>query len=161
MPTRLTLLQAHHPCEPILEVPQIHRAHTPLIVQLPIHIKRLIRRDLHLPDALPRLLGVRERGLELAGPRRPVGVAIAVVVAEEVVAAGGGAALEGEGLVDGGEQVFRQVGDEGAEGGEVRGCVLGGEAAEEVSGVDVSDGLHLLLRYMQCPARECLERPNR
>lgn len=61
-------------------------------------------------------------------------VAVAVVVAEEVVAARLLAAPGLEGLVDGGEEVFGEGGDEGAEGGEVAGGVGWVEAAEEVAG---------------------------
>lgn len=44
------------------------------------------------------------------------------------------AALDGQGLVDGREKVFGQVGGEGDDGVEVVGCVFGVEAAEEVPG---------------------------
>lgn len=47
---------------------------------------------------------------------------------------GCGAAAGGEGLVDGREEVFGQVGDEGRDAGEIEGGVARGEAAEEVSG---------------------------
>lgn len=43
------------------------------------------------------------------------------------------AALDGQGLVDGGEKVFGQVGGEGDEVVEVLGRVFGVEAAEEVA----------------------------
>jgi len=43
-------------------------------------------------------------------------------------------------LIDGREEVFGQGGDEGDEGVEMRGCVFGVEAAEEVAVVVISLG---------------------
>jgi hypothetical protein len=144
-----TLLQQHHPREPIIQIPKIHTRHTPLVVQLPIHIERLVRANLHLPHPLTRhralactLVTPRtdtaqptliERRVELVRPRAAVAVAVTVVVAYEVVAAGLLAAADLEGLVDGGEEVFGEVGGELDEAVEMGGCVFGVESAEEVA----------------------------
>lgn len=61
-------------------------------------------------------------------------VAVAVVVADQVVAARLLAAPDLERLVDGGEEVFGEVGREGAYAGEIGGRVFGVETAEEVAG---------------------------
>ena len=150
----LTFLQQHNPRKPIVQIPEIHRAHSPLVVQLAIDIKRLVRFDLHLPHplsgdgSLARTFATGagnttgttfiERGVELVAPGRAVRVAIAVVVAEEVVTAGLLAPLYGKRLVDGGEEVFGQVGGEGDKGVEVVGGVFWIEAAEEVAAGQVS-----------------------
>ncbi len=145
-----TLLQQHHPRKPIVQIPQIHRARAPLIVQIPVHIKRLIRLDLHAahPLAGHRALAgalvaptradtagrrLVQRRVELVAPGRAVAVAVAVVVAEQVVAARLLAAADCEGLVDRREEVFGQVGGQGDYVGEVGRGVFGVEAAEEVA----------------------------
>lgn len=154
----LTLLQQHHPSKPIVQIPEIHRADASLIIQLPINIKRLIGLDFHLPHPLaghdaprrtttsftvaaittvsaatPLPVAALERRIELVAPWRAVAVAVAVVVAQKIVAPGLLAPLNGQGLVDGGEEVFGQIGCEGDEVVEVLGCVFGVEAAEEVA----------------------------
>jgi hypothetical protein len=148
---KLTLLQQHHPGKPIVQIPQIHRRHPALIIQIPIHIKRLIRLNLHLahplpgdgplPSALvtaPRAhtadAGLVQRRVELVAPGRAVAVAVAVVVAQQVVAPRLLAAADGEGLVDGGQEVFGQVGRERDDVVEVLRGVFWVEAAEEVAG---------------------------
>lgn len=146
----LTLLQQHNSCEAVVKVPEVHAAHAALVVELPVDIERLVGSDLHGPHPLAwhgTLAGALaqaasgaadaalvEGRVELVGPRRAVRVAIAIVVAEEVLAVGLAAALGGEGLVDGGEEVLGQVGGEGEERVEVGCRVLGVEAAEEVPG---------------------------
>lgn len=85
--------------------------------QFPINIKRLIRPHLHLPHPLARDDSIVQRRVKLPAPRAAMAVAVAVVVAEEVVAAGLLAAPGLERLVDGGEEVFGEGGDEGAKGG--------------------------------------------
>ncbi len=72
------------------------------------------------------------RGLEFSRPGRSIAVPVAVVVAEQVVAAGLSTAGDGEGLINGGEEVLGEGGDEGDEGVEVRGGVFRVETAEEV-----------------------------
>lgn len=93
-----TFLQQNDPRKPIIQIPKVHTAYTPLIIQLPINIKRLIRPNLHLshpltrhsalpgPLIIPLLVHTTDarttqRRLELAGPGRPVAVSVAVVVA--------------------------------------------------------------------------------
>lgn len=122
-----TFLQQHNPRKPIIQVPEVHRAKPPLIIQLAIHIKRLIRSNLHLPHPVTRhrarsgplinttLTALLERRLKLPRPWRPVAVAIAVVVADQVVALSLAAPARAERLVDGGEEVLGQVGDEADE----------------------------------------------
>jgi hypothetical protein len=147
---KCTFLQQHHAGKAIVEIPKIHTADPALVVQLPIHVEGFVRAHLHLPHSLARhgaltsaliaigantALGwVVERGLELPGPGRAVGVAVAVVVAEQVVTAGIAAAPDRQRLVDGGEEVFGEVGDELDERFEVGAGVFGIEAAEEVAG---------------------------
>lgn len=147
---KLTLLQQNNTRKPIIQIPEIHTTHAPLIIQLTIHIKRIIGLDLHLAhplagdSTLSRSLAAAcanaartaliQWRVELVGPWRAVRVAVAVVVAQEIVAACLLAALDGQGLVDGREKVFGQVGGEGDDGVEVVGCVFGVEAAEEVPG---------------------------
>jgi hypothetical protein len=145
-----TLLQQHHPGKPIVQIPQIHRRHPALIVQIPVHIKRLIRLDLHLADplpgdgALPGALvtaprthttdaGLVQRRVELVAPGRAVAVAIAVVVAQQVVAPRLLAAAHGQRLVDRREQVLGQVGGERDDVVEVLRGVFWVEPAEEVA----------------------------
>ncbi len=148
----LTLLEQHHASKPIVQIPQVHRRHAPLIVQIPVHIKRLIRLDLHLPHPLPghsplpsaliraasahtaQAAGLVQRRVELVAPGRAVAVTVAVVVAQQVVSARLLAAADGEGLVDRRQQVLGQVGRERDDVVEVLGRVLGVEAAEEVAG---------------------------
>jgi hypothetical protein len=117
-----TLLQQHNPRKPVVQIPKVHARYSALVVQLPVHIKRLVRAHLHLPYPLPRHGALArtfipagahaaetafiERRVELVGPRRAVAIAVAVVVAYEVVAAGLLAATDFEGLVDGREEVL-------------------------------------------------------
>lgn len=128
-----TLLQKNNTRKPIIQVPEIHAPHPALIVQLAVHIKRLVCRDLELPHALAGNRPVVQRRIEFIAPWRAIAVAVAVVVAEEVVAVGFGAAADLERLVDGGEEVFGKVGDERGDGLEVVLCVAGVEATEEVA----------------------------
>lgn len=144
-----TFLNQHHARKAIVQVPEIDAAHTALVVQLPVNVKGLIGLDLHLahplvgdralagalaaagPDAAHAALV--QRRVELVAPWRAVAVAVAVVVAEEVVAARLLAALDGEGLVDGRQEVLGQVRGQGDDCVEVLARVLGVEAAEEVA----------------------------
>jgi len=63
-----------------------------------------------------------------------VAVPVAVVVADQVVPARLLAAPDLEWLVNGGEEVFGELGGEGAYAGEIGGGVFGVQAAEEVAG---------------------------
>lgn len=153
---QLTLLQQHNARKSIVQVPEVHRRHTALVVQLAVDVERLVGLDLHLAHPLagdsalartftaacthPAGTALVQRGVELVAPRRAVRVAVAVVVTEEVVTARLLAALDREGLVDGREEVFGEVWGEGDEGVEVVRGVFGVEATEEVA-VLVSGGL--------------------
>jgi hypothetical protein len=146
---QLTFLQQHNPRKAIVQVPEVHRRHTALVVQLSVDIKRLIGLDLHLAhpltgnSALTRTFtatrtytasaALVQRGIKLVAPWRAVRVAVAVVVAEEVVATRLLAALYCERLVHGGEEVFGEIWGEGDKGVEVVGGVFGIETAEEVA----------------------------
>jgi len=63
-------------------------------------------------DQIGGIFGLDGR-VELVGPGRAVGTAVAVVVAAEVVAAGARAAFGGQGDIDAGEEVFFEVRAEG------------------------------------------------
>lgn len=144
-----TLLHQYHASEPVIQVPQIDTAHASLVVQLSVDIKRLVGLDLHLAHPLVRngpLAGavvasradtantaLVQRRVKLVAPWGAVAVAVTVVIAEEVVAAGLPTPLDGEGLVDGGEEVFGQVRGEGDDGAEVLAGMFGVEAAEQVA----------------------------
>lgn len=113
--TQLTLLQQHNASKPIIQIPKIDGADAALVVQLPVDIEGLVGADLHAADLLGgRVRGAaaaaaaaaRERRVELVAPRRPVAVAVAVVVAEEVLAPRLPAPAHGERLVDRREQVL-------------------------------------------------------
>jgi hypothetical protein len=80
--------------------------------QLPVHVKSLVRLDLHLPDAVARGHALVNRRLEFVAPRTPPAVAIAIVVAAQEVALRLGALLDCERDVDGLEEVFLQRGVE-------------------------------------------------
>jgi hypothetical protein len=154
----LTLLQQHNAREPVVQVPQKHRRHAALVVQIPVDVKGLVGLDLHLAHALaghgalPGALiaaagpdaagaGLVQRRVELVAPRRAVAVAVAVVVAQQVVAPRLLAAADRERLVDRREQVLGQVGRERDDVVEVLGRVFWVEPPEEVAGrwgVDVS-----------------------
>jgi hypothetical protein len=154
----LTLLQQHNARKPVVQVPQKHRRHAALVVQIPVDVKGLVGLDLHLAHALaghgalPGALiaaagpdaagaGLVQRRVELVAPRRAVAVAVAVVVAQQVVAPRLLAAADRERLVDRREQVLGQVGRERDDVVEVLGRVFWVEPPEEVAGpggVDVS-----------------------
>lgn len=114
--TQLTLLQQHNASKPIIQIPKVDGADAALVVQLPVDIEGLVGADLHAADLLGgRVRGAaaaaaaaaaRERRVELVAPRRPVAVAVAVVVAEEVLAPRLPAPAHGERLVDRREQVL-------------------------------------------------------
>lgn len=91
---------------PIVQVPKVHTAHSPLVVELPVNVKCLIGRDLEFSHSLTRDGPVFKRRVEFIAPGGTVAVAIAVVVAEEVVATRLCAAADFQRLVDGGEEVF-------------------------------------------------------
>src|SRR5438132_1675247 len=111
-----TFLEQHNPRKAVIQVPEIDRGNTALVVQVAVDVKRLVGLDLHLAHPLPgdgALAGTlvsasadaADAGLvkwrvELVAPWRAVAVAVAVVVAQEVVAAGLLAALDHERLVD-------------------------------------------------------------
>ena len=149
----LTLLQQHNTGEAIIQVPEVDAAHSALIIQLAVDVESLVGLDLHAAHTLAGqgtasigALGggaLGQRRVELVGPRRAVAVAVAVVIAQEVVAAGLLAAADGEGLVDGREQVLGQVRGEREQVLEVGGGVLGVEAAEQVPGRREGRGVSL------------------
>lgn len=106
------------------------------LVQFPIHIKRLVRLDFHLPHSLARhhALAIRDRRLEFVAPRTAPAVSVAIVVAAEEVSLGLPAFFDGEGDVDGLEEVLGERGRELAEQVDVLGRVFGVQTAEEISG---------------------------
>jgi hypothetical protein len=106
------------------------------VLQLPVHVKRLVRLHLHLPYAVAGRDALLNRWLELVAPRTPPAVAVAVVVAAEEVALRLGAFLDGEGDVDRLEQVFFQRGVEGYDVVDVALDIFGVETAEKVAGAD-------------------------
>lgn len=144
-----TLLHQDHASKAVIQVPQIDTAHASLVVQFSVNVKRLVGLDFHLAHPLVRngpLAGtvvapgadaadaaLVQRRVKLVAPWRAVAVAVAVVVAEEIVAAGLPTPLDGEGLVDGREEVFGQVRGEGDDCAEVLAGVFGVKAAEEVA----------------------------
>ena len=137
--TNLTFLQKHHPRKPIIQVPEVDTAHSAFVIQFSIDINSLIHPDFHFPHLLARLRAILpffQRGLELVAPRTPIAVPVAVVVTEQVIPSGPLASPDLERLVDGGEEVFGEVGSEGAYAGEIGGGVFRVQAAEEVTGRD-------------------------
>lgn len=139
----LTFLEKHNTGKAIIKVPEVNTAHATLVVQLAVNIKGLVGLDLHLAHslagdgALARTLtaastytagtALVQGRVKLVRPRGAVAVAIAVVVAEQVVAAGLLAPADGQGLVDGREEVLGQVWGERDDGVEVVGRLLGVE----------------------------------
>jgi hypothetical protein len=122
--------QSTCPCQHILPTSQASHA----VLQLPVHIKRLVCLDLHLPYAVAGRDALLNRRLELVAPRTPPAVAVAVVVAAQEVTLRLGAFLDSEGDVDRLEQVFFQRGIEGYDVVDVALDILGVEPAEEVAG---------------------------
>ena len=120
-----TFLQQHTASEAIVNVPKVYTRDAALIVpalvsshsmfstwvhlQLSVHIERLIRLNLHLPDPLTGCHAIFNRRLELVAPRTPPAITIAVVVAAQEVALGLRALLGGEWNIDGFEQIFLQL----------------------------------------------------
>jgi hypothetical protein len=102
--------------------------------QLPIHIKRLVRLDLHLPYAVARRDALLNRRLELIAPRTAPAIPIAVIIAAQKVALRLCAFLDRERDVDRLEQVFFERGVQGYDVVDVALDVLGVEAAQEVAG---------------------------
>ena len=112
-----TFLQQHTASEAIVNVPKVYTRDAALIVpalvsshsmfstwvhlQLSVHIERLIRLNLHLPDPLTGCHAIFNRRLELVAPRTPPAITIAVVVAAEEVALGLRAFLGSERDIDG------------------------------------------------------------
>jgi hypothetical protein len=101
--------------------------------QLPVHIKSLIRLDLHLADTITGRDTFFNGRLELVAPRTPVAVAVAVVVAAQEVALRLGAFLHGQRDVDGFEEVFFERGVERNDVVDIALDVLGVQSAEEVA----------------------------
>lgn len=149
----LTLLQQNYTGKPIIQIPEVNTADATFVVQLPVNIEGLVRLDLHLPDPLTRdrpfTRALISTGtgtahapihgrIKLVAPWASVAIPVAVVVAQEVLAPRVLAALDGQGLVDRGEEIFGQVRREGDDGVEVGSGLFGVEAAEEVPGGDVS-----------------------
>jgi hypothetical protein len=102
--------------------------------QLSVHIKRLVRLDLHLPYAITRRDALLNRRLELVAPRTPPAISIAVIIAAQKVALRLCAFLDGERDVNRLEQVFLERGVEGYDVVDVALDVLGVEPAQEVAG---------------------------
>ena len=102
--------------------------------QFPVYVESLIRLDLHLAHAITRCNAFLNGRLEVVAPRTPVAVAVAVVVAAQEVALRFRAFLDGEGDVDGLEQVFFERGVQGDDVVDVALDVFGVEAPEEVAG---------------------------
>lgn len=101
--------------------------------QLPVHVKSLVRLDLHLTDTIARRDTFFNGRLELVAPRTPPAVAVAVVVAAQEVALRLGAFLHGQRYVDGFEQVLFQRGVELDNVVDVALDVLGVQSAQEVA----------------------------
>lgn len=88
-----------------------HAAVTPLWhLQFSVHVERLVRLDLHLPDPLAWRHSILNRRLELVAPWAPPAVTIAVVVAAQEIALRLRALLRGERDIDGFEEVFFERG---------------------------------------------------
>jgi hypothetical protein len=103
-------------------------------LQLSIHIERLIRFDLHLPDPLARRHTIFDRRLELVAPWTPPAITIAVVIAAQEVALGLRAFLGSERNIDGFEQIFFQLRVQADYVVDVLLDILGIEAPKEVAG---------------------------
>lgn len=103
-------------------------------LQLSVHIERLIRLNLHLPDPLTGCHAIFNRRLELVAPRTPPAITIAVVVAAQEVALGLRALLGGEWNIDGFEQIFLQLRVQADYVVDVLLDILGVEAPKEVAG---------------------------
>lgn len=114
---RRTLLEQNNAGKSIVQVPEVDTAHTALVVEIPVDVKRLVGLDLHLADTLARDstlastlaatgtdttdAALIQRRVELVAPWRAVAVAVTVVVAKKVVAARLLAPLDGQGLIYG------------------------------------------------------------
>jgi hypothetical protein len=101
--------------------------------QLPVHVKSLIRLDLHLTDTITRRDTFFNGRLELVAPRTPPAIAVAVVVAAQKVALGLGAFLHGKRDVDGLKQIFFERGVELDNVVDIALDVLGVQSAQEVA----------------------------
>jgi hypothetical protein len=102
-------------------------------VQITIRVKSIIRLNLQVPRPLAQQNRILDDRIPLARPRTPVGIAITIVITEQILAAGFGAGAGLKRDVDACKQV---VGDflreEGLQEAEVCGDFGGGQAAEEV-----------------------------
>lgn len=114
-----TLLQQNTSREAIVHVPQVDTRYAALKVpvgishappampllcidsQLPVHVKGLVRLDLHLTDTITRRDTLLNGRLELIAPGTSPAVPVAVVVAAEEVALGLRAFLGSERDIDG------------------------------------------------------------
>ena len=103
-------------------------------LQLSVHIERLIRLDLHLPDPFAGHYAILNWRLELVAPRTPPAITITVVVAAEEVALGLRAFLGSERDIDGFEQIFFQLRVQADYVVDVLLDILGVEAPKEVAG---------------------------
>ena len=105
-----------------------------LCLQLSVHIKRLVRLDLHLPYAVAWQHALLNGRLELIAPWTPPAVAVAVVVAAQEVALGLRALLCSKRDIDGFEQVLFERGVQTDNSLDVLLDVLRVEAPKEVTG---------------------------
>ena len=103
-------------------------------LQLSVHIERLIRLDLHLPDPFAGRYAILNWRLELVAPRTPPAVSIAVVIAAQEIALGLRALLDGERNINGFEKVFFELGVQADNVIDILLDVLGVQTAEEVAG---------------------------
>jgi len=102
-------------------------------LQLPVHVKSLVRLDLHLTDTIARRDTFLNGRLELVAPRTSPAVAVAVVVAAQEVALRLGAFLDRQRYVDGLEQVLFQRGVELDNVVDIALDVLGVQSAQKVA----------------------------
>lgn len=129
-----TLLQKDNTRKPIIQIPEVNTPNTALIVQITVDIKRLVGRNLELPHPLTGHGSIIKRRIKFIAPGRSVAVTVSVVVAEQVVALGLRTTANLQGLVDGGEKVFGEIGDDTSNCLKVALCVAGIETPEEVPG---------------------------
>jgi hypothetical protein len=63
-----TLLQENDSRKPIIQIPKVHTPYTPLIIELPVDIKRLVGCNLQLAHPLTGDCAVIQRGIEFIAP---------------------------------------------------------------------------------------------
>ena len=79
-----TFLQQHDPGKAVIQIPKVDARNPALVVELAVDVECRVCRNLHLPQALGRECGVRQRGRVLIAPWRAIRVAVAVVVTQEI-----------------------------------------------------------------------------